>query len=173
MATGSKTTSKTAGAVKGAAKALAGYPGIFHHLAGEHAEVSALMQRVAASSPDSNVRDELFPEIRRNLLAHAHGEEEEFYPRLREHTEIEPLVRQCLQEHEQVEHFLEQLDAEEKSTDTWQGRFREMMQAVESHVEREENELFPKAKELMSGQDAREMEERYESVEAREKQRLQ
>ncbi len=171
MATGSKTAAKAAGAAKGAIKALAGYPGIFHHLAGEHAEVATLMQRVADSSPDSRLRDELFPEIRRHLLAHARGEEQEFYPKLRRFPEVEPLVTQCLQEHEQVKHQLEQLDAEDKSTATWQGRFREMMEAVERHVEREENQLFPKARDLLHPDEARDMENRYERVEEEEKRR--
>jgi hemerythrin superfamily protein len=164
--------SKTAGAVKSAAKALAGYPGIFRHLAGEHAEVAALMKRVAATSEDSDARQELFPEMRKNLLAHAHGEEQTFYPALRKFPEIEPLVMECLREHKHIEEYLEQLHAGDKTSPAWLDRFEQMMTAVESHVEREENELFPKARDLLDRQAAKDLEDRYEKVEEQEKSRL-
>ena len=171
MAKGSKMGSKAVGAAKGAAKALAGYPGIFRHLAGEHAEVSTLMRRVAGSSAASE-RNELFTEIRKNLLAHARGEEQEFYPELRKFPEIEPLVTECLREHKRIEEYLDQLNGADKSSEAWKNRFEEMMTAVETHVEREENELFPKAKDLVDKGVAKDMEERYEKVEEQEKSRL-
>lgn len=172
MATGSKAASKAAGTAKGIAKALEGYPGIFHHLAGEHAEVSALMKRVASSSEDSSVREELFPEIRKNLLAHAHAEEEEFYSALRNYPEVEPIVSRCLDEHHKVEEYLGELESGNKATKTWGELFGRMMRAVETHVEREEKELFPKARELLTEDRAREMEERYQNAEEREKTHL-
>lgn len=171
MASGSKFTSEVAGAGKGAAKALEGYSGIFHHLAGEHAEVSMLMKRVAGST-DAQSREKLFPEIRRNLLAHAQGEEEEFYPALRKYPELEAMVDKSLNEHREIEQFLEQLNAEDKSTKEWGDGFEQLMHAVEKHVDHEENQLFPKANDLVESDEAKEMEGRYERVEEREKERL-
>ena len=172
MARGSKAAAKTAGAVKGAAKALAGYPGIFHHLAGEHGEVSAMMQRLAASSRDSQARREVFAEMCRNLLAHAHGEEEVFYPGLKAFPEVEPLVARCLEDHARVEQHIEQLAAMDPATAEWEALFDTLKSAVEDHVAREEQELFPKAKDLLDAERAREMESQYESIEEREKARL-
>lgn len=171
MTSGSKMASQVAGAGKSAAKALEGYPGIFHHLAGEHAEVSTLMKRVAGTM-EAQEREKLFPEIRRNLLAHARGEEEEFYPVLREHPEVAELVSQCLDEHKEIEQYLDRLDVNDKSTREWGDAFEQMMSAVENHVEREENALFPKAKDLLESQQAKDMEGRFEQVEEREKARL-
>lgn len=172
MSTGSKAAAKIAGKAKGAAEAMSGYPGIFHHLAGEHAEVATAMKRVSGSSEDSNVREELFPVIRKNLLAHAKGEEQEFYPRLREYTELDELVSRCLSDHQQIESYLETLDTTRKATPEWTRLFEELKQAVEAHVDREENELFPKANERIEGDEARAMEERYEKIEEQEKERL-
>lgn len=171
MASGSKFTSKVAGTGKEAIKALEGYSGIFHHLAGEHAEVSTLMKKVAGTA-DIQERDKLFPEIRRNLLAHAQGEEEEFYPILSEYPALQSSVARCLAEHKEIEKQLESLNAGDKSGKAWGDRFEQLMRAVEGHVEYEEQELFPKANDLVEGQRAREMEQRYEKVEEREKARL-
>lgn len=171
MASGSKFTSQVAGAGKGAVKALEGYAGIFHHLAGEHAEVATLMKKVAGTM-DVQEREKLFPEIRRNLLAHAQGEEEEFYPILREYPELQASVERCLAEHKQVEQLLEQLNVGDKSTKEWGTLFEQLKSAVEGHVEHEENELFPTANDLVESKRAKDMEERYEKVEEREKARL-
>lgn len=167
-----KAGAKAAGKGKGILKALEGYPGIFHHLAGEHAEVSTLMQRIAASSEDSDAREEIFPELRKNLLAHAHAEEQEFYPTLHRFSELEVLVDRCIEEHHKVEEYLDQLDSQNKATKTWMNVFERMMRAVERHVEREEQELFPKAKDLLEPERAEKMQGRFESAEEKEKKRL-
>jgi hemerythrin superfamily protein len=172
MASGTKMAATVAGKTKRAAKAMAGYAAIFNHLAEEHAQVSILMKRLANSSDGSDIREELFPEIRKNLLAHACAEEEEFYPPLREHPELSELVAQSLKEHQQTKQYLEQLHAGNKDTKTWAELFRRMMRAVESHVELEENELFPKANELMSEERTDQIESRYEDAEERQKAHL-
>ena len=173
MATLSKAVSKVAGMAKGAAEAMAGYPGVFHHLAGEHAEMSSLIERVATSSEGSRIREALFPEIRKSLLAHARGEEEEFYPELERFPELGPLIEQSRQEHKEIESYLERLGSGNKSTREWRLQFEELMAAVESHVDMEENQLFPKAKDLLTSGQADEILERYERVEEREKAHLQ
>ncbi len=173
MATISKATSKVAGMAKGASEAMAGYPGIFHHLAGEHAEVASLIDRVAESDDDSSVREELFPEIRKSLLAHAHGEEQEFYPKLKQYPELESLIKQSKEEHKEIESYLDELASGDKNTESWRMRFEQFAAAVESHVDLEENQLFPKATELVSSDQADDMLDRYEEVEEREKAQMQ
>lgn len=167
MARATKATATAAGKLKGAGKALQGYPGIFHHLAGEHGEVAALMQRITRS--DGPTRDEVFPELKLNLLAHAHAEEQEFYPRLSSFAELEALVDRCKSDHKEVENLLQRLSAEDKHTDSWLALFEQMKAAVEEHVEREEKELFPQARDLLTRDQAGEMEKHYEDAEEREK----
>jgi hemerythrin superfamily protein len=169
MITGAKMASKIAGKAKGAVKAMTGYPGIFNHLAAEHTEVSAMMRMVASSVEGSSTREELFPEIRKDLLAHAHGEEEEFYPKLRQFPELEPLVARSLEEHKQIETYLEELSSGDKGTEGWRQRFEQMMNLVEGHVDLEEKQVFPRAKDLISTQQAEDILKQYESIEEREK----
>lgn len=162
MNTMSKAAAKTAGLAHRAAKSLEGYPGIFHHLAAEHAEVSSLLGRVTGA--DHNTRERLFPEIRRQLLAHAHGEENEFYPELRRFPALTDTVETCLREHREIDAMLHELDHSEKSTAAWGNLFNRMLNAIETHVNREEQELFPKAKDLLTRERAEAMEARYESA---------
>lgn len=164
MAFLAKATAKASGAVTGARKALAGYSGIFPHLSAEHAEVDALMHRVA-SSHDSNLRLELFLEICGSLRAHMQSEEEAFYPRLRALSPLPEVVAACEEEHRRVKEYLAQLEMMPSDEVGWIELFERLKDSVEAHVDREENDLFPKANALLSAQEATEILNRYEQVE--------
>lgn len=170
MAIGARIASKTAGLVKGANKAMEGYPGIFHHLAGEHEEVAALMQSAAVA--DTKEREELYPVIHKSLLAHAHAEEECFYPQLLRFPKIHDLAAHCMAEHARIEELLRVLNSTDKATQNWKEIFDELRRVVQHHVEQEENELFPQAMELLDEGEAEEMNHQFKKVEKREKARL-
>jgi hemerythrin superfamily protein len=172
MASLSKATAKMAGAAKAAAKALGGYPGIFRHLAGEHGEVATLMKRVASASHDVETRAELFPEIRVHLLAHAKAEEKEFYEPLRQYPTVAGMIPQAIEEHRRIEEYLQRLDREGSATDSWLATFQDLLKTVEAHVEREESEMFPAAKQALEPRKAEEIRQRYEATEEQEKTRL-
>ena len=133
-----------------------GHDEIFQRLAAEHDEVAALIERVGGTI-EIRVRQELFPEIRRILLAHARAEEEAFYPVLRELPGLAALTARCLEDHAEVVRHLDRLDVKDKATKRWGELFEEMMRAVARHVIREEHELFPRARELLGVEQAHEM----------------
>lgn len=172
MTSATKTGAKLMGKAKGAAKLLAGYPAIFRHLSEEHAEVSALMERVAKAPSDSDAREQLFPEIRRSLLAHARAEEQEFYEPLRRFGDTAARVPRAIEEHRRIEEQLETLAAASFSDPRWLADFERLKAAVAAHVESEESELFPAAKPLLDDEQAREIDERYRAAEEREKEPL-
>lgn len=165
-----KKTAKVAGKMMGTAKkagqVMRGRTGIFQKLAEEHGEVDALMKRCAASN-DPAVREELFMEIKKQLLAHAKGEEREFYSVLRKHTETRELVEHSLEEHQEVEQTIEQLSQMDFGSEEWAEMFEELMDDVKEHVEEEEQDLFPKAEHVLDGDRAKEVEERYLSEKKR------
>ncbi len=129
--------------------------------------------KASDSADDSSACEELFPEIRKNLLAHAHAEEKEFYPVLRGFSELRTLVSQCMGEHKRIEGYLEELEAGNMATNTWIALFERLMNAVTKRVEREENDLFPKASKMLSSEQSKEMYDPYENVEEREKAALE
>ena len=168
----STATAKVRGKMREAASLLSGYPGIFRHLAGEHAEVAALMKKVAGSSETSATREELFPEIHVSLLAHATAEEREFYGPLRDYSATDALVSKALDQHQKIKGYLEQLIGANKATKTWLATFERLMRAVEVHVDMEENELFPAAKDVLTAEVARRMEQRYCEAEKQMRERI-
>src|SRR5258706_7593309 len=172
MANISRAAAKLTGVARAAAKALSGYPAIFRHLAGEHGEVATLMKRVASTRDDVETRKELFPEIRMSLLAHGKAEQKEFYEPLRQHAATAGMIPQAIEDHRKIEAYLERLSAESCASDTWLATFQDLMNAVEAHVEREEGELFPAAKEALTPREADDIRHRYEATEEQEKSRI-
>lgn len=162
------------GRLRGLAKQVVeGFGGIYRQLAEEHGEVDALLKRMAGSSEDSDVRRDLFPKMRNQLLAHAKGEERTFYPVLQEHEETRALAERAISDHKEIEKMLDELHSSDPATPAWTSRFEQLQKAVESHVELEENEIFPKAKEIIGKDEAQEMQARYDSERKTELHRLE
>ena len=161
MARPTETVGKVMGKVKGARQALTGGAGIFERLATEHGEISTLIRRVAATSDDSDVRKELYPRIRSELLAHAKAEEKEVYSQFRLLPSLAGQMDHAADEHHRIEAYFDQLDAIGMTDDQWISVFREMMTLVQKHVMEEELQVFPKAKKELSKDESEALESRY------------
>lgn len=150
---------QAAGKVKKAGAALAGKTGILRQLEEEHAETSALMMQVKLGGVDT--RRQLYPTIRRELLAHARAEQKEFYTVMQQYGETQGQINQNFQEHSQVEEYLRRLDTMAIASDQWLETFKDMMELIQRHVDEEENQLFIKAKELLTEDKLEALNERY------------
>lgn len=88
-----KAASKVMGTAKEAKAVLSSVTGVFKELMREHGEVTALLLRVKASS-DAEVRSDLFPKIRAELVSHEKGELAEVYPVFRKHEQLAAYAEQ-------------------------------------------------------------------------------
>jgi hypothetical protein len=155
--------SKAAGAMK-AAKAMAtGLTGVFKQLAREHGEVTALLLRVKQSS-DVQTRRELFPKIRKELLAHEKGELREVYPAFRQHTELQAMAESHEQEAGQLEALLNELNALPSEDPAWPQKFANLVELVEHHTKEEEDEYFPTASRILGKEETERLQAPYEKA---------
>lgn len=161
---------KVAGEAKKVASVITGGDGIYKELKREHGEVSALMEQVKRG--DQDTRANLFPKIRAELLSHAHAEQAVFYPALRDHADTAALVSQCLEDHRKIEELVHRLDTSDMAGASWKQDFDKLVNEVKSHVEREENQLFPRAKNVLSDKQAESIEHRFQEQKAQEKDQL-
>lgn len=134
--------SKAMSAFKAAKATLMGLTGIFRKLEQEHGEVSALLMRVKMSS-DVNIRRELFPKIRAELLAHEKGELRHVYPMFRTHSATQHIAEQHDHEASQLHDTIEQLARMDVTSDGWKTTFDHLVALVQHHVKEEEDEFFP------------------------------
>lgn len=167
MPRGTEVVGKAIGKLKGARQQMTGGTGIFARLASEHGEISTMIRRVAASGSHSKIRDELFPEIRRQLLAHARAEEKEIYSVFRQIPELSEQMSKSTDEHHEIERMLDELENMNKSSDQWIEKFRGLMGLVQRHVMEEEMQVFPKAKAELDRERSQELERIY--LDAKEK----
>jgi hypothetical protein len=157
--------SKAAGAMKAAKAVVEGLSGVFKLLTREHGEVSALLMRVNLSS-DIRVRQDLFPTIRRELLAHEKGELREVYPAFEANSELRAMAVEHDREARELEQILSELYATSYDDPGWGPRFRQLVEAVKHHTAQEEDKFFPAASRILGKEAAGHMQSRYEACKA-------
>jgi hemerythrin superfamily protein len=140
--------SKAMGAVKMGKATIEGLTGIFKKLAQEHGEVSALLMRVNSSS-DPQVRAELFPKIRAELLSHEQGEMTVLYPAYREFPETAAIADKHDREAGQLQKMIEAVSTTEYQDPNWATRFDALVDLVKRHVAEEEEDIFPKGQKAL------------------------
>jgi hemerythrin superfamily protein len=154
--------SKTMGAAKVVKATFKGFTGVFRKLTQEHGEVSALLIHVDKSD-DPAVRAELFPKIRKELLAHEKAELAVVYPAFAQYSETRMIAEKHRQEAGELEKMIERLSAMPVQDNAWASTFDALLDLVKRHVDEEESEFFP-AGERMLGAEADALQAQYEAA---------
>jgi hemerythrin superfamily protein len=160
------TGSKLMGAAKDIKATFKGLTGVFKHLMEEHGKVSALLKRVKASSEES-VRAELYPTIRKELLAHEKGEVTAVYPVLAQFAETTGIAAEHAEEANELQAAIAAVDALAFSDPNWGPTFERLVALVDAHVKEEEDEYFPKAQDVIGEDQAKALLPRFEQAKHR------
>lgn len=128
---------------------------IFDSIKRDHHEVKDLMEEIVESE-SSEERSHLFAEMKEKLDAHAEAEEAVLYSRLRDESPTHDLVLEAGEEHRLVKQLLGELEKADID-DAWMAKFHVMKESVEHHVREEENVLLPRAKQIFTKEEARDM----------------
>jgi hemerythrin superfamily protein len=148
------------GAMKAAKATVKGLGGVFRKLSQEHGELTALLVRVKKSS-DPEVRQHLFPDIRRELLAHEKAEQEVVYPAFRRYSELVQIADAHQVDSGQIEQIVKELSAIDYADASWGRMFDRLADLVMHHADQEENEYFPKASRIMGDDEPNVLEKQY------------
>ena len=92
-----------------------------------------------------------FVEFRETLTQHTWLEEHMFYSELEGFPETRRLVDESYGEHKRIRDVLATMEnlRKEGHCDRWDDKLKELQQNLKRHVAREEDELFPKAMQLL------------------------
>ena len=120
----------------------------FELLISDHQKVSELFEQIE-NDEDQAVQENTFAKIKQELTVHAEIEETYLYPLVRQYTETQELTAEAIEEHQEVKQLLAELNEMTPMDEDWEDTIQELKEAVEHHVEEEENEMFPKAKEIL------------------------
>ena len=123
----------------------------FKLLKSDHEKVSELFERIEAAS--GKAKSSIFKQIQNELEIHTHVEEAIFYPALRNAEETREITLEAYEEHRVVKDLLAELAAG-KPSDQWDAKLTVLKENVEHHVDEEENDMFGKAKDVLSTEQA-------------------
>ena len=133
----------------------------------DHAKVRKLLSELAETTPRGvKTRSELLEKIATELRVHSKIEEEIFYPALRaaaKTREDQTMYFEALEEHRAAgELVLPDLEKTDVASDKFSGRAKVLKELVEHHAGEEEKEMFPRARELLSADELKELGARME-----------
>jgi hemerythrin-like domain-containing protein len=115
----------------------------------DHDKVKGLLAQLEPTTERGvKTRQELFATIKGELTVHEIIEEEIFYPELKAHPKAKDIVLEGYEEHHVVDLLMAELEGLDVSDETWGPKAIVMKENVEHHIEEEEGEMFPKARQF-------------------------
>jgi len=117
----------------------------FNILKREHEMVIRNVQRITESNQPLT---DLFKDIDNALSTHMEGEEELLYPKL-ENSPNRQMAFMSYEEHNLIKQLLNSINSSTTDPDRWIAKVRVLEIILNNHINFEENQVFPKAKEVM------------------------
>ena len=113
----------------------------------DHRQVKVMFDRFEAG--DETTRDRVLHDIIHSITTHSRVEETVLYPFIRaEVPDGDKLMDEAEQEHQEARDAIERLSALDAGDPEFEQSFRTLREAVEHHVEEEEQEVFPKVSDV-------------------------
>jgi hemerythrin-like domain-containing protein len=96
-------------------------------------------------------RMSMFGEFKDTLTQHTRLEERTLYPELEGFSETRLPIYESYREHKRIRDLLTKMEKlrKDRHCDRWDDKLKESQQNLQRHVAREEDELFPKAMQLL------------------------
>lgn len=145
---------------------------IFQDLKRDHDKHRALLEKLAKTD-GRDERRSLFEALRKELQAHAAAEEESLYATMLGNPDLRDEARHSVSEHKEIDDKLgELLDADEASAE-WEGALGELQHRYLHHIEEEEEEMFPRASDLLGPETEKRLAATFERRKPRELERAE
>jgi hemerythrin superfamily protein len=129
----------------------------------DHRNVEDLFKQFETAGPQAyKTKDDLVLQITQELTAHATIEEEVFYPAVVASAaeEGKELVEEAVEEHQEVKQLLAELGQMTAQDDGFDDKVQTLIDNVRHHVEEEESEMLPQARQVLGTERLRQLGER-------------
>jgi hemerythrin superfamily protein len=137
----------------------------FTLLKADHKKVAGILEKLDSTTERGvKTREELFTQLKTELDAHTRIEETIFYPELEKADETRDITLEAFEEHRLVKQLLSELEKMSKDKEQWTAKFTVLKENIEHHVEEEEGEMFPKARKVLSEEEAEKLGTRLEEA---------
>lgn len=129
---------------------------IFDALKEEHDQMADLLQQALSDGLKAT-----FVKIRLKADPHMIGEEKFFYPLLEEREELRELVSHAYEEHNEAKDLIYEIEGMDERDEQWIAKLSELKQSIDHHIEEEEAEVFERARNFLSSEEAEEIGQQY------------
>ena len=127
----------------------------------DHRKVKKMLAEGEETTERAEVtRSDLYATLRREMETHERIEEEIFYPALKVHPKARDIVLEGFEEHHVVDEIMSELGETDVTDETWAAKFKVMKESIEHHIEEEEGEMFPKARQVFDKDEIEELGDR-------------
>jgi hemerythrin-like domain-containing protein len=123
----------------------------------DHKEAASMMDQLEIADKGDRSANQTFLQLKDALTLHTQIEEQVFYPALKNHEETSDMIPESIEEHQEVDQILAEMSSLSPGDDEFMDKLMELRDAVEHHVEEEENEMFPKAEQILGQSRLQEM----------------
>ncbi|MCH2456719.1 MAG: hemerythrin domain-containing protein [Henriciella sp.] len=128
---------------------------IYETLKQDHDKHREMLDLIASTSGDNEMRRDVWDKFYHDVSAHAAAEEETFYSKLIATEDGQPEGRHSVAEHKELDDLMEELNDTDMSSPGWLVKFKQLTERYEHHMDEEEIDVFPGAKETV-GKDGNE-----------------
>jgi iron-sulfur cluster repair protein YtfE (RIC family) len=122
----------------------------------DHRKAMSLIEQLEGATDGTGSYADVFNQLAAALALHMREEEEIYYPALAQHDEFDDMIDDQVAEHEMVKQLLVQMNELAPSSPEFQDLLEQMKTAIEAHVTKEEDDIFPESIEVL-GRDTIEM----------------
>ncbi|MFC2952791.1 hemerythrin domain-containing protein [Marinicaulis aureus] len=137
---------------------------IYDRIKQDHDHAREVMKKLKETTARAEkTRHKLFDEFKLDMWAHHKVEEAVFYSFLRDDTKMSDDSYEALNEHHVANGLLEELDTFPVGSDEWGVKFGALSELIEHHMDEEEKDFFPKARKLLSKEQADLMGKRFDA----------
>ncbi|WP_058533905.1 hemerythrin domain-containing protein [Legionella saoudiensis] len=125
---------------------------IYEYIRADHEEVNHLF-KLFEKSNNAVRRQQIIEMLVKELLIHLESEERTFYKTLENFSSTKDDALHGKKEHKQIEEKIKNI-LPVKEGQEWNKKVQELKKCIEHHVHEEEHQLFNKAKEIFSANEA-------------------
>jgi hemerythrin-like domain-containing protein len=134
---------------------------LFEKIVEEHEEIKEMISELA-----SGEEGDIFEEFKTELKAHIEAEEKTLYEAMKRDVNGKELALVGIEEHRIGTEVLNRMDkSESKFGEEWKVQANVLKHLLEKHIEVEEEEVIPMAKDMLDKKTVEELGEQFESLE--------
>ncbi|HEY0460228.1 MAG TPA: hemerythrin domain-containing protein [Pyrinomonadaceae bacterium] len=115
----------------------------------DHRLAMSLIEQLEGATDGTGSYAGIFNQLVQALALHMREEEEIYYPALARHEEFAEQMDDQVAEHEMVKQMLLQMNELVPSSDEFQDLLSQLKTAIEAHVTKEEDDIFPESIEVL------------------------